>query len=100
MDKSSVMDMVLDRLLGDMDSTEGQSAMSHSMEDCPNPLTCTDHDSDAAGLLAPDHKPEASIEVHKIDIPPGEMPSLDDKGEEGESLSPEDAEILKKLLRG
>lgn len=100
-----MLDMALEKLMGDMDDLEGSSAMSHSQEECPDPLTCSAHDSELGDSLAPgDKEPAVSIEVHKLGIPTldgakAEEPSLDDKGEHGEELSAEDAEILKKLLR-
>ena len=98
-EKSSLFEMALDRLLEDMDSTEGKAATAHSLEDCPSPLTCTQHDDETMERLAPEPKPSLEVEVHK-EMAPGDVPALDDKGEKGEGLSPEDAEILKKILRG
>ena len=101
-----MMDKALAMLADDMDSMEGDSAMSHSMDDCPDPLGCTMHDSETGANLTPDGgAPAVTIAIHKPGMPSldgmkeGDGPSLDDKGEEGESLSPEDAEILKKLLK-
>ena len=93
---SSLFEAALDRLLGDMDDTEGRAATSHSVEECPDPLGCTAHDSDSMGDLAQSGKPAIEIEVHKA-MAPGE-PSLDDKGEADEGLSEEDKNILKKIL--
>ena len=99
MDGSSLFEAALDRLLGDMDDTEGHAAMAHSVEECPDPLNCTAHDSESMGDLAQSGKPSLEIEVHKS-MNPGDAdaPSLSDKGEEGEGLSEEDKNILKKIL--
>ena len=79
--------------------TEGHAAMAHSVEECPDPLNCTAHDSESMGDLAQSGKPSLEIEVHKS-MNPGDAdaPSLSDKGEEGEGLSEEDKNILKKIL--
>lgn len=98
-----MFDKALEMLMGDMDDMEGSSAMSHSAEECPDPLGCTDHDMEHGKDLTPDGGgPSVKIEVSKMGIPSMDgkkEPSLDDKGENGEELSPEDAEILKKLLK-
>ena len=99
MEKSAMLDKALELVMGDLDDMEGSSAMSHSMDECPDPLTCGQHDSDLGDGLS--KEPAAvSIEVHKgLPSLDGEKaPSLDDKGEDGEDMSPEDAEILRKLL--
>ena len=98
-----MMDSALAKIMGELDDVEGSSAMSHSMDECPDPLTCGQHDDEAGESLAGE-KPAVSIEIHKLGMPSldggkADEPSLDDKGEEGQSLSPEDAEILKKLLK-
>ena len=95
---SSLFEAALDRLLGDMDDTEGKSATAHSVEECPDPLNCTAHDSESMGDLAQSGKPSLEIEVHKAMAPGDVEPSLGDKGEEGEGLSEEDKNILKKIL--
>ncbi len=110
MNKSDLMDVALEKLMGDMDDLEGSSAMSHSAEDCPDPLGCKMHDDELGENLNPANAekmgaPVVSIEVKKMGdgLPSMEgakdEPSLDDKGEHGEGLSDEDAEILKKLLK-
>ena len=98
-----MMDQVLAMISEDMDGTEGKSAMSHSAEECTDPMTCTDHDDELGKAMTPDGVPAVKIEVSKLGIPSmdgaKDEPSLDDKGEAGEGLSEEDANILKKLLR-
>jgi hypothetical protein len=103
MDRASMFDKALARMADDLDDVEGSSAMSHSMDECPDPLTCTQHDSEAGDALSGD-KPAVSIEIHKLGMPTldgakEDKPSLDDKGEEGQELSSEDADILRKLLK-
>ncbi len=108
MDKGNLLDIALEKLAGDMDDLEGSEAMKHSPEDCPDPLGCKMHDGELGDNLSPaasekvDGKPILEIHVKGEGLPSmdGEkMPSLDDKGEAGESLSEEDAELLKKLLK-
>ncbi len=64
-EKASLFEAALDRLLDDMDSTEGHAATAHSVDECPNPLSCTQHDEESMGNLAPDKKAAIEIEVHK-----------------------------------
>lgn len=94
MERDKMIDMALEKLMGDMDDLEGKGAMSHSMEDCPDPLGCKMHDSDVGENLSPE--PSVKIEVHKMGLP-----SMDGGKEEGkgEGLSPEEAEELRKLLK-
>jgi len=87
--------------MGDMDDMEGKGAMAHSSEECPDPLTCGQHDIEAGESLAGgDGSPTVKIEVSK-----GGLPSLTGDKAEGEEskaeegLSPEEAEELRKLLR-
>lgn len=94
-----MLDKALEMLGGDMDDMEGKSAMSHTLDECPDPFGCTQHDSELGQHLT--QEPAAvKIEVHKLGGLGGleDKPSLEDKGEEGEGLDDEDAEILKKLL--
>lgn len=107
MEKSAMLDKALELIMSDLDDMEGKSAMSHSMDECPDPLTCGEHDSELGSSLSSEVKPgeedpaAVKIEISKMGLPSmdgGKAPSLDDKGEDGEGLSPEDAEILKKLL--
>jgi hypothetical protein len=106
MDKPDLLDKALEMIMGDLDDVEGSSVMSHSADECPDPLTCSAHDSELGSALAPgDKEPEGvKIEVKKIGMPSmegdkAEEPSIDDKGEHGEELDAEDVEALKKLLR-
>ena len=95
MEKSDMLDSALSRIIGELDDIEGHEAMEHSMEECPNPLECEMHRPTMEKPEEMDHeinpgemegKPKiASIEVHKMEGP--------------EELSPEDAEMLKKLLK-
>ena len=101
-DHESIIDKALAMLGEDMDGMEGKSAMSHSMDECPDPLNCTDHEAETGDALSGDMggaKPALTIEIHGAGLNPGEAPSLDDKGEAGDGLSDEDSEILKKLLK-
>lgn len=96
MDKSSLIDAALDKLMGDMDDMEGSSAMKHPMEECPDPVGCTQHDSELGESMTPlptDGKPDISIEIHKSGAP-GEI----EGSGAGEGLSDEEGEVLKKLL--
>jgi hypothetical protein len=108
MDKSALMEMALEKLVGDMDDLEGSAAMSHSAEDCPDPLGCKEHDSEHADNLSGEGKPEGGVEVEIKKI--GGMPSMEgakaEDEEEGaehepkaEGLSDEEAEELRKLLK-
>lgn len=92
--KVELFDKALDQLMGDMDDLEGKGAMAHSTEECPDPLNCKDHEIESGENLTPG-EPSLKIEVHKLG-----MPSLDGaKESEGEGLSAEEAEELKKLLK-
>lgn len=97
MEKSALFEAALDRIMGELDDVEGGSAMSHSAEDCPDPLGCTMHESENAEPLAA--KGEAPLGV-EIEVKKMGVPSLDgdseSKAEDG--LSPEEAEELRKLL--
>lgn len=102
MDKSALFDMALEKLMGDMDDMEGKGAMSHSAEECPDPLTCDQHDSELGEHLTPgEHEPAAvKIEVHKLGMPSLDGVKDEEEGSKAdEGLSPEEAEALKKLLR-
>ena len=105
MEKTDLLDKALEMIMGDLDDMEGSSAMSHSADECPDPLTCGAHDSELGSALAPgDKEPAVKIEVSKMGLPSmdgekAEEPSIDDKGEHGESLDQEDIDALKKLLR-
>ncbi len=105
MEKTDLLDKALEMIMGDLDDMEGSEAMKHSPEECPDPLTCSAHDGALGSALAPgDKEPAVKIEVSKMGIPSmdgekEEEPSIDDKGEHGESLDEEDIDALKKLLR-
>ena len=100
MKDSDHMDAALAKILDDMDDMEGKSAMSHSLEDCPDPMSCTQHDDEVKGNLTPeDGKSAPGLTIVVGD---GMMPKLGEKGsEEGkadEGLSPEEAAELRKIL--
>lgn len=105
MEKTDLLDKALEMIMGDLDDIEGSGAMSHSADECPDPLTCSAHDSELGSALAPgDKEPAVKIEVSKMGLPSmdgekAEEPSIEDKGEHGEELDAEDVEALKKLLR-
>ncbi len=98
MEKSALFDAALDRIMSELDEVEGGSAMSHSAEDCPDPLGCKEHDGEHADSLSGKEPAAVKIEVSKLG-----MPTLDGGKAEGESkaedgLSPEEAEELRKLI--
>lgn len=98
MDKSALFDAALDRIMGELDDVEGDSAMSHSADDCPDPLSCKMHDEEHGDSLS--GKPAGlEIEVKKMGMPSldGDYPESESKAEDG--LSPEEAEELRKLLK-
>ena len=101
MKDDKLTDEALARILDDMDGMEGKAAMSHTLEECPDPLTCTQHDEEAKGNLVPDNgKPAADLTIVVGD---GMMPKLGSReaGEEGKAedgLSAEDAAELRKIL--
>ena len=106
MDKEKLMDMALEKIIGELDDVEGRGAMAHSLEECPDPLNCNMHDGELGDSLTPDGgvqkgEPAAvKIEVSKLGLPTmdGEKnPGDEEKAEDG--LSPEEAEQLRKLLR-
>jgi hypothetical protein len=95
-----MMDKVLEQILGELDDIEGDGAMKHSAEECPDPLGCTMHDGESSEALAKpgEESPAAvKIEVHKLGMPTLDGGDESDKAEEG--LSPEEAEELRKLLK-
>lgn len=110
MNKSALMDIALEKLAGDMDDLEGSAAMSHSAEDCPDPLGCKMHDSELGENLSPaaaekmDGKPMVEIEIKKM----GEgLPSMEGEKEDAaeeavehaDGLSADEAEELFELLK-
>ena len=99
MDRSAMFDAALDKMMSELDDIEGSSAMSHSAEECPDPLTCSAHDSELGDALSGgDKEPAVSIEVHKMGLP-----SLDgakmEEGDKAEELGPDEVEALRKLLK-
>ncbi len=109
MNKSALMDVALEKLMGDMDDLEGHSAMSHSAEDCPDPLGCKMHDSEMGDNLSPASvekhgEPVVSIEVKKMgDGLPSMEGAKEDAAEEAvehaDGLSADEAEELFELLK-
>ena len=99
MEKDKLLDMALEKIMNELDDIEGTSANSHSLEECPDPLNCKMHDGELDGL-APEKQEDGSpsavtVEVHKMGLP-----SLTGgKEKEGEGLSEEEAEELRKLLK-
>jgi hypothetical protein len=106
MNKSELFDAALEKLVGDMDDLEGRGAMSHSMDECPDPLGCTMHDDELGDGLTKELNPgghgdepaAVKIEVKKLGMPTMEGAKEDD-GPAEDKLDPEDIEALKKLLR-
>ncbi len=108
MNKSDMMEMALDKLMGDMDDIEGDSSMAHDQDECPDPLGCKMHDAESGEALA--GKPSGvEIEIKKIGegvpsmkgIPadsPGEEPEEGKESAAEDGLSAEEAEELRKLL--
>lgn len=92
-----MFDAALDRIMSELDDVEGGSAMSHSVEDCPDPLGCTMHEAENAEPLAGDDKGKSIVEI-KLGAPSmdGDKAEGDSAAEEG--LSDEEAEELRKLL--
>ena len=98
MEKSEMMDAALDKILSELDDVEGNAAMSHSQDECPDPLNCKMHEAEASEpleKLGPNDAPGITLEIKKEG-----MPSLGGEDESGsDSLSPEESEMLKKLLK-
>ena len=101
MKDDEMMEAALMRIMDDLDGIEGKSANSHSLEECPDPMNCTQHDSEVSDNLTPEGgKPAADL---TIVVGKGMMPKLGsmEKGEEGkaeEGLSAEESAELEKLL--
>ncbi len=108
MNKSELLDIALGKLSGDMDDLEGSSAMSHTAEECPDPLGCKMHDGELGDNLSPaaaekvDGKPILEIEVKGEGLP-SMQGAKDDKAEEevehADGLSADEAEELFELLK-
>lgn len=109
MNKNALMDVALEKLMGDMDDLEGSSAMSHSAEECPDPLGCKMHDSEMGDNLSGDGKPKDGAALLSIEVKkPGDgLPSMEgakqdaaEKEVEGaDGLSAEEAAELFELLK-
>jgi hypothetical protein len=102
MDKSAMFDAALDSLMGEMDEMEGSAATAHSADECPDPLGCGQHDAEFGKGLAPEGAgPAVKIEISKSAGPSlqGLKESDAEGSESAEGLSPEESEMLKKLLR-
>jgi hypothetical protein len=115
MENKDLFDSALSKLMDDMDDMEGSSAMSHSMDECPDPLICPQHDSETGENLTSEHSgtadnvtrngadPVVSIEIKKMGLPTLEGDNGQDEsgsGMEADSgLHPEELEALRKLLR-
>ncbi len=96
MDKNALLDMALEKLMGDMDDIEGSSALEHDIDHCEDPLSCTMHDGELGeNLSGGEGKPDlVKIEVKKMGLPTLEVGK---KAEDG--LDPEDLEKLRELLQ-
>jgi hypothetical protein len=92
-----MFDAALEKMMGELDDVEGSSAMSHSQDECPDPLTCGQHDAEQAHSLSPGGD-GVTIEVKKMGLPSLDG-SKEEEGEGSEGLSPEEADQLRKLLK-
>lgn len=108
MNKSELMEMALEKLVGDMDDLEGSAAMEHSPEECPDPLGCKMHDAEAGDSLSSEANPGDKPGLPSMKGTPskGDGDEGEDLGDDlpGEpeaegGLSEEEAELLKKLLK-
>jgi hypothetical protein len=104
MEKSAMIEAALSKLMDDMDGMEGDAAMQHDMSECPDPMGCTMHDSELGQSLTPNPKPDLAIEIKGPEESGDSLlgKSMEEgspaEGAEGK-LSPEEAEVLKKLLK-
>ncbi len=101
MKKSDLMEMALEKLVGDMDDLEGSASMAHESDECPDPLTCTMHDSESADNLSGEDNGGVEGAIKKLGAG---IPSMEGDKEESESpaeegMSAEDIEALRKLLK-
>lgn len=96
MDKNAMLEMALDKIMGDLDDVEGKGAMAHGMDECPDPLNCKMHEGNSSDNLTPDGgMPSIKIELSKM-----HMPTMDGKSaEDADGLSDAESEELKKLLK-
>lgn len=96
MDKNAMLEMALDKIMGDLDDVEGKSAMAHEMDECPDPLNCKMHEGSSSDNLTP----EGGMPAIKIEVSKMKMPSMDGKSaEDMDGLSDDESEELKKLLK-
>lgn len=98
MDKTELLDKVLEMLSGDMDDIEGAGAMAHSMDECSDPLGCKMHDAAEGESLTPGDKPAVVIEEKKMGLPSMEG-ELGEGGKAEDGLDPDALEALKKMLK-
>ena len=100
MNKSELMEMALERLIGDMDDLEGADAMAHGVDECPDPLGCTMHESESGDSLSSDAKPGDKPGLPSMKGTPSKGDGEEvAEGAAEDGLSAEDAEELRKLLK-
>lgn len=102
MNKSELMEMALEKLVGDMDDLEGTASMAHSTDECPDPLGCTMHEAESGDALSSDAKPGDKPGLPSMKGTPskGDDEAPEDPESPAESgLSEEEAEALRKLLK-
>lgn len=100
MNKDKFIEFALDKIMHELDEIEGEGAMSHDLDDCPNPLVCDMHNSDLSDSMSQEKPAAIKIEVKKMGMPSLDGEEEGDKEESlGEGLSLEEAEELKKLLK-
>lgn len=99
MNKSDLMEMALEKLVGDMDDLEGAAAMAHDVEECPDPLSCTMHESESGEALSSDAKPGDKPGLPSMKGTPskGDGDGAESPAEDG--LSDEEKEALRNLLK-
>jgi len=91
-----MFDAALEKMMGELDDVEGSSAMSHSQDECPDPLGCNQHEAEQGDSLSGGDG--VTIEVKKMGLPSLDG-SKEEEGEGSEGLSPEEADQLRKLLK-
>jgi len=96
---NDMLEKALAKIADELDGMEGKAAMEHSLEDCPDPLTCEQHGLEAGKGLAPDAEPAVKIEVHKMGIPSLDGAKAEDGKKAEEGLGPDEVEALRKLLK-
>jgi hypothetical protein len=100
--KEDLLDMALEKIMGELDDIEGKSSMEHSLEDCPDPFNCEQHSGELGKSLTPDGGEPAAvkIEVHKVGVPSLDGKPIPEDGKKAEEgLSSDEAETLRKLLK-